>query len=260
MREKIECIVPRLKMKKGGRKTKGRKEESDRQKKSKHRAREQGQHFLLLFFFFFSLHLPLIQFFSLLLWSQIWYSSQQSPWNNLPGVPATWKSITVIRRFCQANRNGGLRLCASACIYYECVCVQKGCGGVNHAWGGEKEEGWERCQTKRTRRESGSERDRAMRGGQRKGGWALCREEVICQIGFHSLLGLRAACQPGRLTLSDSPPCISTYAHMHTYTNSCTRTSAHTEQRVSEARRAFRVEHICCYAPITDSAIHYCVL
>lgn len=53
MREKIECIVPRLKMKKGGRKTKGRKEESDRQKKSKHRAREQGQHFLLLFFFFF---------------------------------------------------------------------------------------------------------------------------------------------------------------------------------------------------------------
>lgn len=50
------------------------------------------------------------------------------------------------------------------------------------------------------------------------GGWALCREEVICQIAFHSLLGLSAACQPGRQTLSDSPPRISTYTRvlMHT--------------------------------------------
>lgn len=50
--------------------------------------------------------------FPLLLQPQIWYSSQQSPSNNLPEVPATWKSITVIRHFCQANRNGGSRLCA----------------------------------------------------------------------------------------------------------------------------------------------------
>lgn len=51
-----------------------------------------------------------------------------------------------------------------------------------------------------------------------RGGGALCQEEVICQIAFHSLLGLSAACQPGRQTLSDSPPRISTYtrALMHT--------------------------------------------
>ena len=51
-REKRECSVPRVKIKKGGKKTKGRKEESGRQKKSRDRTREQGQHFLLLFFFF----------------------------------------------------------------------------------------------------------------------------------------------------------------------------------------------------------------
>lgn len=63
-------------------------------------------------------------------------------------------------------------------------------------------------------REIGSDRDSAEEAGGR-GGWALCREEVICQIGFHSLLRLRAACQPGRLTVSDSPLCISTNAHAH---------------------------------------------
>ncbi len=100
-----------------------------------------------------------------------------------------------------------------------CVC-EGGAAGSIMPGEGEDEEGRERCQTKRTRRdrgrESGSDRDRAMRGGQKMGGWALCREEVICQIGFHSLLGLRAACQPGRLTVSDSPPCISAYTLMHT--------------------------------------------
>lgn len=29
-----------------------------------------------------------------------------------------------------------------------------------------------------------------MRPEEREGGWALRREEVICQIAFHSLLGL----------------------------------------------------------------------
>lgn len=69
--------------------------------------------------------------------------------------------------------------------------------------------------------------------------WALCQEEVICQIGFHSLLGLRAACQPGRLTLSDSPACK---AHMHIHTNACGEVLK--QSRVSEARRSFRLEHM----------------
>ena len=66
------------------------------------------------------------------------------------------------------------------------------------------------------------ERDGTARGRQERAGWALCREEVICQIGFHSLLGLRAACQAGRLTVSDSPLCI-TRIHTNAYT------SAHSE-------------------------------
>lgn len=65
-----------------------------------------------------------------------------------------------------------------------------------------------------------------MRGRQLRGGWALCREEVICQIGFHSLLGLRAACQPGRPTALDSPPCISTYTQMHTHAHARRRALA----------------------------------
>lgn len=70
---------------------------------------------------------------------------------------------------------------------------------------------------KRTRGEREAAKLGATGTEQREGvgGWALCREEVICQIGFHSLLGLRAASQPGRLTVSDSPLCISTYAHAH---------------------------------------------
>lgn len=56
-----------------------------------------------------------------------------------------------------------------------------------------------------------------MTAGPERGGWALCREEVICQIGFHSLLKLTAARQPGRLTVSHFPPCTSTHtqAEMH---------------------------------------------
>lgn len=56
------------------------------------------------------------------------------------------------------------------------------------------------------------------------GGWAPCREEVICQIGFHSVLVLRAACQAGRLTVSDSPLCISTYIRTHTLMHSVSLT------------------------------------
>lgn len=56
-----------------------------------------------------------------------------------------------------------------------------------------------------------------------RAGWALCREEVICQIGFHSLLRLGAACHPGRLTVSDSPPCIDTHTPkaMHPLIHAC---------------------------------------
>lgn len=69
-----------------------------------------------LSFLLFMLFISLSSFFHLVP-SQIWYSSQRSPSNNLPGVPVTWKSITVIRCSCQANRNEGLRAC---------VCVWEG--------------------------------------------------------------------------------------------------------------------------------------
>lgn len=120
----------------------------------------------------------------------------------------------------------------------------------------------ERHQTKRRRAkwvEGGASGGTGTRQGDEAGGgggWALCREEVICQIAFHSLLGLSAACQPGRQTLSDSPPRISTYTHARANAY----TSAYAEKCVSEAQCSCRLEHICYATLITDSAIHYCVL
>lgn len=154
----------------------------------------------------------------LLLWSQIRYSSQQSPSNNLPEVPATWKSITVIRG---ANRNGGPGL--HVCFYYY-VC-KNGRGwsflpGV--AQGGKRGRGGGGCRIHQDGdgiekvNVIGTEQwQQAWRGVD---GWARCREEVICQIGFHSQLRLTAACHPGRLTVSDSLPCVGThekYAETH---------------------------------------------
>lgn len=71
---------------------------------------------------------------------------------------------------------------------------EKETGGVVHDEMGRGEE------------EEECDRDRAMTGGPERGGRILCREEVICQIGFHSLLKLTAARQPGRLTVSHPPP------------------------------------------------------
>lgn len=167
--------------------------------------------------------------FPLLLQPQIWYSSQQSPSNNLPEVPATWKSITVIRHFCQANRNGGSRLCARGLLLLilrvrrgqSCPRWWKKGGGDG---GGErsvtkKRTRWERKREKKMQVTGTEQCEEAWEGaGERVGGWdgcAYCREEVICQIGFHSLLGLRAACQPGRLTVSDSPRVLARYTHTH---------------------------------------------
>lgn len=105
-------------------------------------------------------------FFPPLLWAQIWYSSQRSPSNNLPGVQVTWKSITLIHRFCQANKNGGPWLRANAC-FYECVRA-KGCKGVNHAWGG-----GERGVRQRGCRERERERERPGQSNERtpEEGW-----------------------------------------------------------------------------------------
>lgn len=54
--------------------------------------------------------------------------------------------------------------------------------------------------------------------------------EVICQIGFHSLPGLRAGCQPERLTPADSPPRIGTYSHSPVHATSwSTLANTHTK-------------------------------
>lgn len=56
--------------------------------------------------------------------SHIWYSSRQSPSNNLPEVPATWKSISVIRHFCRANRNGEAGGYVRACVFIN-LCTKR---------------------------------------------------------------------------------------------------------------------------------------
>lgn len=94
-------------------------------------------------------------------------------------------------------------------------------------------------------RESVSDQD----GGGRLGGF-FAREEVICQIGFHSLLRLRAACQPGRLTVSDSPL--------------SPRVGAYTPGPTGVSARAGALPGCSTLAAgpdaITDPAIHYCEL